>query len=31
LSFYQYNDIDIQDNTHLFDLDPGFDMPNNFR
>ena len=31
LSFYQYNDIDIQDNTHLFDLDPDFDMPDNFR
>ena len=30
LSFYQYNDIDIQDNTHLFDLDPDFDMPNKF-
>jgi hypothetical protein len=31
LSFYQYNDIDIQDKTHLFDLDPDFDMPDNFR
>ena len=31
LAFYQYNDIDIQDNTHLFDLDPDFDMPENYR
>jgi len=31
LSFYQYNDIEIQDKTHLFDLDPDFDMPDNFR
>jgi hypothetical protein len=31
LSFYQYNDIEIQDKTHLFDLDPDFDMPDNYR
>ena len=31
LSFYQYNDIEIQDKTHLYDLDPDFDMPDNYR
>jgi len=31
LEFYQYNDIEIQDNTHFYDLDPDFDMPNKFR
>ena len=31
LSFYQYNDIEIKDKTHLFDLDPDFDMPDNYR
>jgi hypothetical protein len=31
LSFYQYNDIEIQDKTHLFDLDLDFDMPDNYR
>ena len=31
LAFYQYNDIEIQDNTHFYDLDPDFDMPNSFR
>ena len=31
LEFYQYREISIQDNTHLFDHDPDFDMPNKFR
>ena len=31
LEFYQYSEIIIQDNTHIFDLDPDFDMPNKFR
>ncbi len=31
LEFYQYSEINIQDNTHFYDLDPDFDMPNNFR
>ncbi len=31
LEFYQYSEINIQDNTHLFDLDPDFDVPNKFR
>ncbi len=31
LSFYQYNDIEMEDKSHLFDLDPDFDMPDNYR
>ena len=31
LEFYQYSEISIQDNTHFYDLDPDFDMPNKFR
>jgi len=31
LEFYQYSEINIQDNTHFYDLDPDFDMPNKFR
>ena len=31
LEFYQYSEINIQDNTHFYDLDPDFDMPNSFR
>jgi len=31
LSFYQYSEINIQDNTQFYDLDPDFDMPNKFR
>ena len=31
LEFYQYSENNIQDNTHFYDLDPDFDMPNNFR
>ena len=31
LEFYQYREINIQDNTHFYDLDPDFDMPNKFR
>jgi hypothetical protein len=30
LEFYQFKDIEIQDNTYLLDEDPDFDMPNNF-
>jgi hypothetical protein len=30
LEFYQFKDIEIQDNTYLFDEDPDFDVPNNF-
>ena len=30
LEFYQFKDIEIQDNTYLFDEDPDFDMPNKF-
>lgn len=30
LEFYQYSEINIQDNTHFYDLDPDFDMPNKF-
>lgn len=30
LEFYQYSEISIQDNTHFYDLDPDFDMPNKF-
>ena len=31
LEFYQYSEINIQDNTHFYDLDPDFAMPNKFR
>jgi arabinogalactan endo-1,4-beta-galactosidase len=31
LSFYQFSQITMQDNTHLFDFDPDFDMPDNYR
>ena len=31
LEFYQYSEISIQDNTHFYDLDPDFYMPNKFR
>ena len=31
LEFYQYSEINIQDNTHFYDFDPDFDMPNKFR
>lgn len=31
LEFYQYSEINAHDNTHLFELDPDFDMPNKFR
>jgi|688.fasta_scaffold706936_2 hypothetical protein len=31
LEFYQYSEISIQDNTHFYDLDPDFDVPNKFR
>ncbi len=30
LEFYQYSQIDIQEKTHIFDIDPDFDMPNKF-
>jgi hypothetical protein len=30
LEFYQFKDINIQDNTYIFDEDPDFDMPNKF-
>jgi hypothetical protein len=30
LEFYQYKDIEIHDNTYIFDEDPDFDVPNNF-
>ena len=30
LEFYQYSEINIQDNTHFYDFDPDFDMPNKF-
>ena len=30
LEFYQFKDIEIQDNTYLLDEDPDFDMPNKF-
>ncbi len=30
LEFYQFKDIEIQDNTYLFDEDADFDMPNKF-
>jgi hypothetical protein len=30
LEFYQFKDIEIQDNTYLFDEDPDFDVPNKF-
>jgi heptaprenylglyceryl phosphate synthase len=31
LKFYQYSQITMQDNTHLFELDPDFDLPDNYR
>ena len=30
LEFYQFKDIEIQDNTYLLDEDPDFNMPNKF-
>jgi hypothetical protein len=30
LEFYQFKDIEIYDNTYLFDEDPDFDVPNKF-
>lgn len=30
IEFYQFKDINIQDNTYLLDEDPDFDMPNKF-
>ena len=30
LEFYQYSEISKQENTHFYDLDPDFDMPNKF-
>jgi hypothetical protein len=30
LEFYQFKDIEIQDNTYIFDEDADFDMPNKF-
>lgn len=30
LEFYQFKEIDIQNNTYLFRNDPDFDMPNKF-
>jgi hypothetical protein len=30
LEFYQFKDIEMHDNTYLFDEDPDFDMPNKF-
>jgi len=27
LEFYQFSQITMQDNTHLFDFDPDFDLP----
>ena len=30
LEFYQYNKIDIQDNTYIFDNDPDFNVPKKF-
>jgi hypothetical protein len=28
IEFYQFKDIEIHDNTYLFDEDPDFDVPN---
>lgn len=30
IEFYQFNQIDIQENTYFFDNDPDFDLPNKF-
>ena len=30
LEFYQFKDIEMHDNTYLFDEDPDFDIPNKF-
>jgi hypothetical protein len=30
IEFYQFKDINIQDNTYIFDEDADFDMPNKF-
>lgn len=30
IEFYQFNQIDIQDNTYNIDYDPDFDVPNKF-
>ena len=30
LEFYQYKEIDIQDNTYIFDFDPDFDLPKKY-
>ena len=30
VEFYQFKDIEMHDNTYLFDEDPDFDVPNKF-
>ena len=30
IEFYQFKDIEMHDNTYLFDEDPDFDVPNKF-